>query len=156
MNVDFSYNEVETYFNDIIRNKEMIIDMIKTNILVYEDKIKSNNEKIIQLNEEIEKINSDFQIVENKLKLEYAKTHDEFQKHDVNYKLLDKTYTHYRILIKEKEDEIKKLEEQSIFAFQDYQSKKVKLDCVSVQIIESEFQLKSLQNQIDNHINKII
>ena len=121
----------------------------------YEDKIKSNCQKINQLNEDLEKINSDFSIVENKLKLEYAKVHDEFQKHDINYKLLEKTNTHYKILIKEKENEIKKLEEQSIFAFQDYQSKKVKLDCLSVQIIESEFQLKSLQNQMDKHINNL-
>lgn len=145
-------NEVSVYFEDILRNKDMIKEMFKTNILVYEDKIKSNSEKLNSLRDEVNKLNSEFILVENKLKLNYAKTHDEFQKHDINHKLLEKTLSHYKYLIREREEEIKKLEEQSIFAFQDYQNKKVKLDCMQVQIVEAEFQLNNLEKEIDRQI----
>jgi hypothetical protein len=147
-----SPHEVSIYFDDILRNKDMIKEMFKTNILVYEDKIKSNSEKLNSLKDELTKLNSDFLLIENKLKLDYAKTHDEFQKHDINHKLLEKTLSHYKYLIREREEEIKKLEEQSIFAYQDYQNKKVKLDCISVQIVEAEFQLNNLQKEIDRQI----
>lgn len=149
-------NEVSIYFDDIIRNKEMIKEMFKTNIMVYEDKIKGNKEKISTLQEELSKINTAYLLIENKLKLEYAKSHEQFQKHEINYKLLDKTYSHYKCLIREREDEIKKFEEQSIFAFQDYQNKKIKLDCLNVQIIEAEFQLRNLQNKFDEKVNQAI
>ncbi len=148
--------EVSIYFEDILKNKDMIKEMYKTNIMVYEDKLKQSKEKSSLLKEELDKINSEFQLVENKLKLEYAKNHDEFQKHDINCKLLDKTLTHYKMLIREREDEVKKLEEQSIFAHQDYQNKKVKNDCLTVQIIEAEFQLKNFQKQLNEKVNKII
>lgn len=146
------FNEVSVYFEDILRNKDMIKEMFKTNILVYEDKIKSNSEKLNSFRDELNKLNSEFILVENKLKLNYAKTHDEFQKHDINHKLLEKTLSHYKYLIREREEEIKKLEEQSIFAFQDYQNKKVKLDCMQVQIVEAEFQLNNLEKEIDRQI----
>jgi hypothetical protein len=151
-----STSEVSLYFEDILKNKEMIKEMFRTNIMVYEDKLKQNKEKSNSLKEDLEKISSEFQLVENKLKLEYAKNHDEFQKHDINCKLLDKTLSHYKMLIRERENEIKKIEEQTIYAHQDYQNKKVKHDCLAVQIVEAEFQLKNLQKQIDEKVNKII
>jgi hypothetical protein len=148
-------SEVSLYFEDILKNKEMIKEMFKTNIMVYEDKLKQNKAKSNSIKEDLDKLNSDFQLVENKLKLEYAKSHDEFQKHDINCKLLDKTLSHYKMLVRERENEIKKIEEQSIYAQQDYQNKKVKRDCLAVQIVEAEFQLKSLQKQIDEKLNKL-
>ncbi len=154
MQIDIS--EVSVYFEDILRNKDMIKEMFKTNILVYEDKIKANSEKLNILKDELKKVNSDFQLIENKLKLDYAKSHDIFQKHDINLKLLEKTSSHYKYLIREREEEIKKLEEQSIYAYQDYQNKKVKLDCIAVQIVEAEFQLQNLQKEVDNKINQRI
>ena len=154
MQTDIS--EVSVYFEDILRNKDMIKEMFKTNILVYEDKIKANSEKLNNLKDELKKVNSDFQLIENKLTLDYAKSHDNFQKHDINLKLLEKTSLHYKYLIREREEEIKKLEEQSIYAYQDYQNKKVKLDCIAVQIVEAEFQLQNLQKEVDNKINQRI
>lgn len=148
--------EVSVYFDDIIRNKDMIKEMFKTNILVYEDKVKANNEKLAQLKEDLARLGSEFSLVENKLKLEYAKNHDNFQKHDINFKLLDKTHTHYKMLIRDREEEIKKIEEQTIFAYQDYQNKKIKLDCVNVQIVEAEFQLETLKKKMNEHINNMI
>lgn len=149
-------NEMSVYIDDILKNKEMIKEMFRTNIMVYEDKLKQNKEKSDSIRDELQKITSDFQLIENRLKLEYAKNHDEFQKHEINCKLLDKTLTHYKMLIREREDEIKKLEEQSIYAHQDFQNKKVKHDCLGVQIVEAEFQLKNLQNQMDEKLNQII
>ena len=148
-------NDIYDYLEDILRNKSMIKDMINTNKMAYEDKIEANKILIEEIKQEIDRINSDFQVVENKRKIEFAKSHEQFQKHDINYKLLDKTNTHYKILIKEKEEDIRKLEEQIIFASQDYQNKKVKLDCVNVQIIEAEFQLKNLQKIAEEKINQI-
>lgn len=148
-------DDISVYLEDILRNKSMIKEMINTNTMAYEDKIESNKILIQEIKNEINQITSDFQIVENKLKLEYAKSHEQFQKHEINYKLLDKTNTHYKMLIREREEEVRKLEEQIIFACQDYQNKKVKLDCTNVQIVEAEFQLKNLQNLCKEKIEKI-
>jgi hypothetical protein len=148
-------SEISTYFDDILRNKDMIKEMLKINISVYEDKTRVNNAQILTLKDDLNKTNSEFSIVENKLKLEYAKNHEQFQKHDINFKLLEKTLLHYRCLIKDREEEIKKYEEQSIYASQDYQNKKIKLDCINVQIIEAEFQLNTLQKKIDEKIKNM-
>jgi hypothetical protein len=148
--------EMSLYINDILKNKDMVKEMFRTNILVYEDKIKDNELKIAALKDEINKISSDFSFVENKLKLDYAKNHDQFKKHEINFKLLEKTNQHYNILIKEREDEIKKHDEQSIYAHQDYQNKKVKLDCLNAQIIEAEFQLKNLNKSLEEKIGNVI
>ena len=147
--------ELTKYFEDILKNKELIIEMINTNLLMYEDKIKTNKDKISQIKETHEKINGEFLNNENKLKLEYSKYHDQYQKHDINYKLLDRTSSHYKTLIKEREDEIRKFEEQSIYCYQDYQNKKCKLDCLNVQIVEAEFQFKNLQKLMDDKINNL-
>ena len=63
---------------------------------------------------------------------------------------------HYKSLIREREDEIRKLEEQSIYCYQDYQNKKVKLDCLNVQIVEADFQLKNFQRLMDEKINCLV
>jgi hypothetical protein len=148
-------NDISVYLEDILRNKSMIKEMINTNVMAYEDKIEANKIFMEEMKQEIDRINSDFQMIENKRKLEYAKSHEQFQKHDINYKLLDKTNTYYNILIKEREEEVRKLEEQIIFACQDHQNKKVKLDCVIVQIIEAEFQLKNMQKMVEEKFNQI-
>lgn len=149
-------NEMSMFFQDILKNKEMIKQMLYTNLLIYQDQVQSNDDKIKEIKEELEKIDSDFQIVENKLKLEFAKCHDNVQKHDINYKLLNKTYSHYRTLIVERESEIRKLEEKLLFAEQDYQNKKIKLDCLNIQIIEAEFQLKNMNSKLNENVENII
>jgi hypothetical protein len=150
-----NFSELGIYFEDIIRNKDMIKDMFNTNILVYEDKLRSNEETLNEKKDEYNRLMNDFTLIENKLKLEYAKNHEELQKYEINYKLLEKTHSHYKTLIREREEEIKKLEQQSIFAYQDYQNKKVKLDCINVQIIEAEFQLKNLQKRLTEKMSKV-
>ena len=147
--------DITDYLEDILRNKSMIKDIINTNKMAYEDKIEANNILIEEIKHVIDRMNSDFKVVENKRKIEFAKSHEQYQKHEINYKLLDKTNTHYKILIKEREEDIRKLEEQIIFASQDYQNKKLKLDCVNVQIIEAEFQLNNLQKMTEEKINEI-
>lgn len=156
MTEHYSDDDMSIYFDDILRNKEMIKEMFKTNILVYEDKIKKNEEMKKELRDELNRITSDFHLIENRLKLEYGKAIEQYQKHDINYKLLEKTSAHYKSLIREREEEIKKIDEQSIFAYQDYQNKKIKLDCICVQTIEAEFQLKNLQKRLEEKMNKLI
>ncbi len=149
-------NEMSLFFDDILKNKEMIKQMLSTNILIYNDKVSGNAIKIKEIKEELDKINSDFHIVENKLKLDFARNHDNVQKHEINLKLLDKTYSHYKTLILEREAEIRKLEERLLFAEQDYQNKKIKLDCLNIQITESEFQLKNLNTKLNEKVENFI
>lgn len=151
-----SAEELTKYFEDILKNKELIIEMVNTNVLMYEEKIKINKEKIQQLKELNEKMNAESTQTENKRKSEYAKYQEQFQKHEINYKLLERTSLHYKSLIKEREEEIRKFEEQAIYCYQDYQNKKVKLDCLNVQMVEAEFQLKNLQKLMDEKINSIV
>jgi len=149
-------NEMSMFFEDILKNKEMIKQMLYTNILIYNDKVSSNAEKIKEIKDEIAKMDSDFLLVENKLKLEFAKCHDNTQKHDINFKLLDKTHSHYKSLIFEREAEIRKLSDKLLFAEQDYQNKKIKLDCLNIQITEVEFQLKNLNSKLNEQVENII
>ena len=153
---DTCSEELSKYFEDILKNKELIIEMINTNILMYEDKIKTNKEKISQIKDHQEKVSAEFSISETRLKSEFSKYHEQYQKHEINYKLLDRTSSHYKSLIREREDEIRKLEEQSIYCYQDYQNKKVKLDCLNVQIVEADFQLKNFQRLMDEKINCLV
>jgi hypothetical protein len=153
---DTSSEELTKFFEDILKNKDLILEMVNTNILMYDEKIKANKEKIGQIKENQEKLQAENQAQENKLKSEYAKYHEQLQKHEVNFKLLDRTGAHYKSLIKEREDEIRKYEEQSIYCYQDYQNKKMKLDCLNVQIVEAEFQLKNLQRLMDEKINSLV
>ena len=153
---DTSTEDLGAYFEDIVKNKELIIEMINTNILMYHDKIKTNKEKISLIKEHHDKIRAEYQSSETKLKSEYSKYHEQYQKHEINYKLLDRTSAHYKSLIKDREDEIRKFEEQSIYCYQDYQNKKVKLDCINVQIVEAEFQLKNFQRMMDDKINILV
>jgi len=150
------FEEITKYFNEIIKNKELIIDMIKTNKLVYQEKNEENKKKLEELKEEADKVNNEYKSLENKLKAEYVKYHDQYQKHDINFKLLERTCLYYKTLIKEREDEVRKFEEQTIYANQDYHNKKLKLDCLNVQIVEAEFQLKNLQTRIDDKMNKLV
>lgn len=69
---------------------------------------------------------------------------------------MNKTYSHYRTLIVERESEIRKLEEKLLFAEQDYQNKKIKLDCLNIQIIEAEFQLKNMNSKLNENVENII
>jgi hypothetical protein len=149
-------NEMSSFFDDILKNKEMIKQMLNTNILIYKDKNESNSQKIKEIKEEIRRMEIDFQLTENQLKLQFAKAHENVQKHEINYKLLDKTNSHYKTLIMEREFEIRKLEEKLLFAEQDFHNKKIKLDCMNIRIEESEFHIKNLEEKINNDIKPII
>ena len=149
-------NEMNSFFEDILKNKEMIKQMLNTNILIYNDKNESNSHKIKEIKEEIIRMEIDFQLTENQLKLQFAKAHDNVQKHEINYKLLDKTNSHYKTLIMERETEIRRLEEKLLFAEQDFHNKKIKLDCMNIRIEEAEFHLKNLEEKLNNDIKPII
>lgn len=149
-------NEMSTFFEDILKNKEMIKQMLNTNILIYKDKNESNSQKIKEIKEEIRRMEIDFQLIVNHLKLEFAKAHDNVQKHEINYKLLDKTNSHYKTLIMEREIENRKLEEKLLFGEQDFHNKKIKLDCMNIRIEEAEFHLKNLEAKLNENIKPII
>lgn len=149
-------SEMSMFFEDILKNKEMIKQMLSTNIIIYNDKVSSNSSKIKEIKEELGKIGSDFLIIENKMKLDFAKSHETVQKHEINFKLLDRTHSHYKSLILEREAEIRKLDERLLFAEQDYQNKKIKLDCLNIQITEAEFQLKNLNSKLNEQVDNLI
>ena len=43
---DTSSEELSKFFEDILKNKELILEMVNTNILMYDEKIKTNKEII--------------------------------------------------------------------------------------------------------------
>ena len=148
MNAINSKTEVQKYFNDIIRNKEIIKNMFLTNIEAYNSKVKQNTE-IIDDNKII--LNSEKRENEEKCKKiqdEINKLIEDQKKHEVNYKLLNKTVEHYQILIKDRHKDINTLKQKTIFVNQDTCNRKLQLDSLTVQIEEAEYQNKILNDAL--------
>lgn len=153
--LNICHKQVKSYFKEIIKNKQVIKDMYNTNIEIYEKKICENKEKIINL-EELYKINKEKNIKEiEELNLELFKQEEELKKHQVNYKLLNKTKEHYKILIKERLNDIKKYKDKNIFLNQDITNRKLQINSLEAQIQEAEYQNKTLKDVLSNKTEEL-
>lgn len=147
--------EVSKYFDDVLKNKEVIRDMYLTNVSAYEEKIKKNAEVIERLKDELRQVKLENELEENKLKSDYNSSMDELKKYQINFKLLMKTYQQYEQLIKERQEQINTLQEKLIFVDQDLHSKKFKLESSEAQVQELEYQNKNLQATVEEKSNQL-
>lgn len=141
-------SDILKYFNDIIKNKEVIRDMFLTNIELYEKKIIENQNIIHDLKQELEFTRREQLEDINKARLEVSKLEDEKKKHDLNFKMLSKTLEHYEILVRERIKEINSLKQKSIFVNQDICNRKLQINSLTAQIEESEYQNNNLKEAI--------